>query len=355
MTSQLLETRKLIAAGQLVLWHDYRAGHACNLSGYHDPVGGGGPTADGVVDATVGGNPAVPFGRFRTGVGWETVYSGYFDPATPESLGYIRVAHNDLFYPAPYAGFCIVASYVRFNADNYTDTQRIIGQYAAALASGSWALYRTNTNIVLMTSDGGVQTLKSFPRAAVPGQIETIAIRVRGDGSATIYVLAPTAATSAATVVRKPQDSALDCTVCAANDGLSPFFGRMRYVAFIRNIDPDGSQTGWPDEATLKAVAAEMETINWETGVSASDRHGGTSVRRVHYNSRFGPDVSVAETDDAVSGWDYAGTQLSNSDWCKGLTDRQYARIDAVHHKNAPWWALEDVDKVIRFGESDPQ
>jgi hypothetical protein len=349
----LLETRKLIASQQLVLWHDYRAGHCLNLAGHYVDATHG-PTEDGVVDATVGGNPATPFGRFRTGVGWETVY----DLTAPESLGYIRVAHSDLFYPDPDTGFCIIASYMRSNADDYTNTQRIIGQYASAMASGSWALYRTNATIILMTSDGAVQTLKNFPRAAVPGQIETLAVRVdgtSGNSAATTYVLAPTAANSATTNVRTPQDSALDCTICAANDGLSPFFGTLRYVAFIRNIFDPNTGAALPSVDMLKAIAAEMEAFDWEDAVQAMHRHGGTDPRRVHYSSRFGPDVSVAETDAATHGSAYAGSQVSNSDWCKGPCYRQYARIGAVHQRGALWWALEDIDKVLYFNESAPQ
>lgn len=320
--TQLLETRKLIMAGHMPLWLDFRAGHCLNLSGV--------PTSACDDGAVVG-----DYGRFRTGVGFGTAPDW---AATPMSSGYVSVADSPLFYTGAVDGFCLIASYTPSWSSGIGE--QIMGQYGDA-ATGSWVLRRTGTKINFITTDGAAAVTHQYGLNVVPSEIETVAVRVDSSFDATTYVFAPAVSTSGTTNVSVPQDSDLSCTIGANDAGENPFFGALRYVAFIR-----GSQTA----AILAAVVAELEDFQWETGVAATDRHGGAADRRVHYSSRFGCDVSVNE-DTGI------GTQVSNSDWChsrNGIVPAWENTVEARHFRSNPRWALEDIDKVLYFYEEQP-
>lgn len=333
MTSQLLETRKLIMAGQMPLWLDFRSGHCLNLAGV---LAGGAVADDGVVEALNNDYRC----SFRTGVGFNTVHDY---AATPLSCGFIFVADDPLFYPGS-QGFSLIASYLQ--SDDSVDAH-IIGQYDSTdFANSSWELRRLAAGLRVYGSDGVAEAFCSHVAAASPAEIETVTVRYTGGvgaGNCRISILAPTPSSTLTQLTRVPQDAKAACTVGACiNTFVLPFHGDLRYVAVIRNT---GNPSVTPTQATLAAVAAEMEAINWETGVAAMSRHGGTDARRVHYSSRFGPDVSIDEGTGV-------GTQISNSDWCYGPNGGvQNAAIDAVHFYQSPLWALEGIDKVLRFDE----
>lgn len=313
----LIETRKMIVAGDLVMWHDYRAGHCANQAGYSTTVFDGG----------VNGSQ----GRFRTGHGYETSHDF---AAVPASLGFIRVGDNAAFYP-PVGGMCLIASYVQSAS---AVVAQVIGQGAGRGADDSWRLVRTNAGIEFSTADGVASSTFSYALPAVRGQVETVLVRYTGGtgpNNCTITVLSPTPSSSTGTIDRVPQDSSLAVSVGCLSDSTDyPFMGTIRYCAYIR-----GAQTA----AALQAVANEMEAISWPDAIAVQDISGSAAARAVQYTSRFGVDQSIAN--EGV-----VGSQLSNSQWIFGDADKLNAGtwlLRPYHAQHAAAGGSADIQKEI--------
>lgn len=231
------------------------------------------------------------------------------------SLGYIRVADNEAFFP-PDGGLCLIASYLQSNAG---ERCMLIGQGSDAvdvayMPTGSWALYRTPTQIqfVVQRSDLDMWAMFAYNIAAVQGQVETITVRYTGHttpNNCTISVIAPTPSSSTGTISSVPQDSKLSLSIgCQSDTDNAAFHGVIRYVSYVR-----GGQTA----ASLAALAAEMEAVNWPDAVEVFDTAGSVADRAVQYMSKFGADASIANEGGVVNG------PLSNSGWIFGNARKQ--------------------------------
>jgi hypothetical protein len=320
-----MNLRRLIDAGDLVLWHDYRSGHCANLAGV-------GTTPDAAVQQSQG--------RFRSGQGFSTSCAEDFEGvADPTSVGYLKVAHDVDLVP-PVGGCCVVASYI---ADKFPNPRSHIiglGSYGTP-AAACWELLRDDRDIRFATSDGAVEDDFQYLIDPNIGGIETVSVRYTGGtgpNNCTIKVHAPAVSSSTGTIDRVPLDVDVALQMCSASGGeLQPFSGTLRYVAFIR-----GAQT----QAVLDEVVAELEACNWQTDPLCFDRDGGSATRRLHYVSRFGVDVdyslAVAKSEISNSGWIL--TEILDT----GVDVSGSVKADFAHHDNAAVWALPDVDKVFR-------
>jgi hypothetical protein len=312
--------KSLAAAGDLKLWLDFRAGHCANQAGY------AASTFDGVVAGSAG--------RFRTGFGFETSYLYDAGDARNESLGYINVGDNAAFYP-PVGGMCLIASYIQSSAAEYA---QIIGQSDATVAGTSWVLVRTSTHIRFLVSDGVAIASFSYAIAAVPGQVETVAVRYTGGtgvGNCTIAVIAPTPSSSTGQLTRVPQNSPLSVTIGCENTTLAlPFFGTMRYVAYVR-----GAQT----VALLTALIIELEGFNWPNALCLKDESGSVADRAVQYMSKFGVDCTKDYTLGLI------GAEVSNSRWVT-LDAAKNWLVAALHSANAGVGSPADIQKVLQCG-----
>jgi len=312
----------LTASGALALWHDYRAGHCAHLGGYS------GGAFDGV--------EAGAQGRFRTGYGFETSHD-FVGGGVDASLGYIRVADNPAFYP-PVGGMCLIASYLQ--SDDALDCQ-IIGQGGTNIGDTSWMLIRSATDIKFMVSDNVALSAFSYTIPAVPGQIETVTVRYTGGvgvGNCTISVISPTPSSSTGQISRVPQDVKQPVSVCClSNSTRYPFFGVMRYVAFVR-----GAQT----DAILAELAAEIENTPWPDAVIACDRAGSVADRAVQLQTRFGVDAST--TNEGLVNHD----EISNSGWISGNALKAVGawRIATRHFANVAAGSPADIQKILQCG-----
>jgi hypothetical protein len=268
---------------KLVLLHDYRSGHDSNLLGYS--------ARDGVPSGTQG--------RFRTGVGFETSHD-FAGGGADQSLGYIRVVDDPVFYP-PWDGLSLIASYLQ--SGDVPDCQ-IIGQGSNVAANISWQLKRTPTHVQLVVSDGVAISTFSLAAAAAQGQVETVIVRYNGGiagTNCTIKRLTPSIVTGSGTIDRIPQDIADPVSVgCYSNSSDAPFYGTLRYVAVMR---------GGQIESDMEDLVDYLENIAWPTSLSLCDGSGSIADRSVQYMSKFGVDESVAPEVGVI------GSQLSNSEW----------------------------------------
>jgi hypothetical protein len=301
----------------LALLHDYRSGHCANLSGYFGGYGAG------AVNGTLG--------RFRTGYGFETSHD-FAGGGADLSLGYIRVADGPPFFP-PVDGLCIGASYIQSNAALEC---QIIGQGGDAFGNISWQLRRSATHIHFTTSDGVATSTFSYAIAAVPGQVESIAVRYTGGVGAnncTIYVIAPTFSFSTGQIDRVPQDVAQPVSVgCYSTSAEKPFMGTMRYVVFLR-----GAQT----MTVLTDLAAEIEDTQWATEISHCDNSGSIADRAVQYMSKFGVDASIASEGGAIP------SRISNSEWETLDVDGRWRVAPFVCQHLAGTGTAADVQKML--------
>ena len=309
-------TKSLAAAGDLVFFHDFRAGHCANQAGY----------SAGAFDGVVAGAA----GHFRTGVGYETSHD-FAGGGVDASLGYIRVLDNAAFFP-PAGGMCLVASYLQSSA---TLGGQIIGQGGDVFGNTSWALRRTAATIDFVTSDGAALSTFAYALAAVPGQIETVTVRYTGGvgvGNCTISVLAPTPSASTGQITAVPQNVAQPVGVGSYSTSTAyPFFGTIRYCAFVR-----GAQTA----AILAALAAELEVADWPDAIEHNDNSGSVADRQVQYMSKFGVDASIADEGTGIE-----RVELSNSHWI--FTKTGVWRVSPYHSQNAAAGGPADVQKAL--------
>jgi hypothetical protein len=299
----------------LVLWLDLRSGHAANLSG----------NSAGDFDGTVNGTHA----RFRTGYGFETTHD-YSLTGDIHSLGYIRVADNAAFTP-PVGGMCLVASYMQTSIP----IEGVVICHGDDRFSPSWRLMRTATEIQFHTHDGAGASSFAYAIAAVPGQIETIAVRYLGGvdpNNCIIAVIAPVPSSSTGQISRVPQDSTDPLSVCAiSNSPVGPLVGTMRYVAFIR-----GAQSN----AIITDLIIEMEGRNWPNELALRDQSGSVADRSVQYMSKFGVSASIADEGGTVNG------ELSNSRWSFRDANTLW-RVQPLHTAHAAVGSSADICKAL--------